>query len=58
METDVERKLLKTAIEKLSGRERMIIELRFGLNTSDGGGEDTERGGRYAWNLPVLYLKT
>ena len=36
METDVERKLLKTAIEKLSGRERMIIELRFGLNTSDG----------------------
>ena len=36
METDVERKLLKAAIEKLSGRERMIIELRFGLNTSDG----------------------
>ena len=36
METDVERKVLKTAIEKLSGRERMIIELRFGLNTSDG----------------------
>ena len=36
METDVERKLLKTAIEKLSGRERMIIELRFGLNASDG----------------------
>ena len=33
METDVERKLLKAAIEKLSGRERMIIELRFGLNT-------------------------
>ena len=25
METDVERKLLKTAIEKLSGRERMIM---------------------------------
>lgn len=36
METDVERKLLKSAIEKLSGRERMIIELRFGLNSSDG----------------------
>ena len=34
--SDIERKLLKTAIEKLSGRERMIIELRFGLNTSDG----------------------
>lgn len=36
IETDVERKLLKKAIEKLSGRERMIIELRFGLNSIDG----------------------
>ena len=36
METDVERKLLLAAIEKLSGRERMIIELRFGLNSVDG----------------------
>lgn len=36
IETDVERKLLMKAIEKLSGRERMIIELRFGLNSVDG----------------------
>ena len=36
METDVERRLLRAAMEKLSGRERMIIELRFGLNTADG----------------------
>ena len=36
MESDVERRLLKAAIEKLSGRERMIIELRFGLNSADG----------------------
>lgn len=36
IETDVERRLLKRAIAKLSGRERMIIELRFGLNTADG----------------------
>ena len=36
METDVERKLLNAAISKLSGRERMIIELRFGLNSIDG----------------------
>lgn len=35
IETDVEHRLLKTAIGKLSGRERMIIELRFGLNTID-----------------------
>ena len=36
IETDVERKLLNAAIDKLSGRERMIIELRFGLNTTNG----------------------
>jgi len=36
METDVERKLLFSAIAKLTGRERMIIELRYGLNTADG----------------------
>ena len=36
METDVERKLLFSAIAKLTGRERMIIELRYGLNTTDG----------------------
>lgn len=36
IETDVERTLLKKAIAKLSGRERMIIELRFGLNSMSG----------------------
>ena len=36
MENDVERRLLFTAITKLTGRERMIIELRYGLNTADG----------------------
>lgn len=36
IETDVERALLKKAIAKLSGRERMIIELRFGLNSVNG----------------------
>ncbi len=36
METDVERKLLLSAIGKLTGRERMIIELRYGLNSLDG----------------------
>lgn len=42
IETDVERRLLKKAIEKLSGRERMIIELRFGLNSA-GGEEKTQK---------------
>ena len=36
IETDVERSLLMTAIAGLTGRERMIIELRFGLNTAGG----------------------
>lgn len=42
IETDVERKLLKAAIAKLSGRERMIVELRFGLNSA-GGEEKTQK---------------
>ncbi len=36
IETEVEKKLLKKAIDKLSERERTIINLRFGLNTPDG----------------------
>ena len=32
IETEMERKLLNKAIEKLSRRERTIVELRFGLN--------------------------
>ena len=35
IENEVERKLLKRAISKLSDRERTIINLRFGLNTPD-----------------------
>ena len=42
IENEVERKLLVKAIEKLSGRERMIIEMRFGLNTA-GGEEMTQK---------------
>lgn len=36
MEAEVEKKLLKRAIAKLSSRERKIIELRYGLTTVDG----------------------
>lgn len=36
MEDEAERKLLRLALAKLSERERVIIELRFGLNTVDG----------------------
>ena len=40
--TDEDRSLLMTAIAGLTGRERMIIELRFGLNTA-GGEEKTQK---------------
>lgn len=35
IETEVEKSLLKKAIDKLSNRERTIVELRFGLTTED-----------------------
>lgn len=36
LENEVERKLLKKALSKLSKREKLIIELRFGLNNPNG----------------------
>lgn len=36
IESEVEKKLLGKAIEHLSGREKRIVELRFGLNSKDG----------------------
>lgn len=36
LENEVERKLLKKALSKLSQREKMIIEMRFGLNNTSG----------------------
>lgn len=36
LENEVERKLLNKAIEKLSEREKLIINLRFGLNNRNG----------------------
>lgn len=36
IESEVEKKLLNRAIEHLSGREKTIVELRFGLNSKDG----------------------
>lgn len=36
LEDEMERKLLNKAINKLSKRERTIVELRFGLNSADG----------------------
>lgn len=36
IETEVEKSLLKKAVEKLSPREKTIVELRFGLNDPEG----------------------
>lgn len=36
MEEEAEQKMLRNAIEKLNGREKTIIELRYGINTRDG----------------------
>ncbi len=36
IETDVERRLLMNAINRLNERERLIINLRYGLNRADG----------------------
>ena len=42
IESEVEKKLLLKAIEKLSGRERKIVEMRFGLGRA-GGEEMTQK---------------
>ena len=36
LEDEVDKRLLYCALDKLSERERGIIELRFGINTPDG----------------------
>ena len=36
IEEEVDRKLLRKALSKLSERERIIVDLRFGLNSDDG----------------------
>lgn len=53
IEEQVDRKLLQKALEKLSERERLIMELRFGLR----GGEENAKGcGRSAGHFPILYF--
>ena len=36
LENEAEKKVLFKAISRLSGRERMIIQMRYGLGTADG----------------------
>lgn len=58
LENEVERKLLKKALSKLSRREKTIIELRFGLNHPSGR-EMTQKevAGSYGY-FSVLHFQT
>ena len=54
IEEEVDRALLWAALDRLTGREKRIMELRFGLNRRPG--EDAEGGGRHAGHFPILHL--
>mgnify|MGYP001190345802 FL=1 len=53
LEEEVDRELLSQAIDKLSGRERTIIELRFGLKS---GKEKTQKEVADLLGLPQSYI--
>ena len=55
LENEVERKLLIRAINRLSGRERTIIQMRFGLGTPDGE-ERTQKEVAYMLGISQSYI--
>ena len=55
METEAEHKVLNKAIAKLSERERMIVQLRFGINTRDGE-EKTQKEVAYMLGISQSYI--
>ena len=57
MEQEAERRQLRQALGCLSGRERRIINLRFGFGREDEKRNDAEGGRGFAWNFAVLYFK-
>ena len=57
LENEVEKSLLKKAIEKLNKREKSIVEMRFGLNNERRGGDDTEGSRRFSWNITIVHIK-
>lgn len=57
LEEEVDRKLLRMALDKLGERERMIIELRFGLNTKDGAERTQKEVADLLGISAVLYFK-
>ena len=55
LEEEVNRRLLGCAMEKLSGREREIVEMRFGLAGSRG--DDAKGSGGAYGNFAVVYFQ-
>jgi RNA polymerase sporulation-specific sigma factor len=56
IEDEVDRNLLKAAINKLSQREKKIVQLRFGM-TPKGEEKNTKGGCRHARYLTVIHIK-
>ena len=57
IESEVEKKLLYKAIEKLNHREKVIVEMRYGLNNKDGEEMNTKRSRRSAWDFAVIHIE-
>ena len=55
METEAEHKLLGKAIGRLSNRERVIVQMRFGLGTPDGE-EKTQKEGADLLGISQSYI--
>lgn len=53
MEEEEERKIVRDAVEELNDRERLIIEMRFGL---DGGAEQTQKEVADALGISQSYI--
>ena len=58
IESEVEKKLLYKAIEKLNHREKVIVEMRYGLNNKDGERNDTKRSCRLPRYISIIYFTT
>ena len=55
IEEEIDKNLLFMALDKLSDREKQIMELRFGLTTRVD--EKTQKEvARYTWNISILYF--
>ena len=57
IESEVEKKLLYKAIEKLNHREKVIVEMRYGVNNKDGE-EMTKRSCRLPRYISIIYFTT